>query len=320
MQQEIPSGQDTLTVREIRTCPVCGGSSLDADLFLEEKVDLTKLNQFSFASRKEPEYFNYRMVRCKVCDLVYVDRPPSQQALAQAYHSADYDSAEEAEDAAGAYLREMKAVLGRVHPGAALEIGTGTGVLLDGLMAAGFSRVQGVEPSSAAIAAAPSHRRPWITEGIFNERDYQPESFDLICCFMTLEHVRDPMDIVKSALHLLRPGGAFVSVTHDYSAPLNRALGRRSPIIDVEHMQLFSRRSIEELLSRAGYVDIDVKPFSNRYALSYWMRLVPAPASLKRSAITAMNALGVGRLKLSANVGNTMAVAYRPVADRGRGG
>ncbi|WP_232821062.1 class I SAM-dependent methyltransferase [Dyella sp. C11] len=306
-----------LSERLSRSCPVCGASPEHAREFLAEQIDPTRLNTFSFASRKEPEFLNYHMVQCATCDLVYVDQPPSQEALADAYHVADYDSAEEAVDAATSYLREMQSLMARLHQGAALEIGTGTGILLDGLKAAGFASVAGVEPSASAVAAAPPYRRAWIREGIFHEKDFEPESFDLVCCFMTMEHVRDPLDIAQSVLRLLRPGGAFVTVTHDYRSIVNRALGRRSPIIDVEHMQLFSPRSITELYTRAGYTDVHAKAFANRYALSYWTRLLPIPAGMKRRLIKAQNATGLGQWRLAFNVGNTMVTGFRPTETAG---
>jgi 2-polyprenyl-3-methyl-5-hydroxy-6-metoxy-1,4-benzoquinol methylase len=314
MQSKPGDDQTQLADRWSRSCPVCGSSSENARSFLEERIDPSRLNEFSFASRKEPEFFNYRMVQCKACDAVYVDRPPSQQALHQAYHVADYDSSEEANDAAAAYLRELEPVLQRVDHGAVLEIGTGTGVLLDGLASKGFRQVLGVEPSTAAIKAAPAHRQDWIKEGIFRESDYLPESFDLICCFMTLEHVRDPLEIAQSVWRLLKPGGAFVTVTHDYRSTVNRLLGRRSPIIDVEHMQLFSKGSIATLFQKAGYEDVEVRPFANRYAISYWTRLMPLGSRLKQVVVQTLTLLGLSRRKISLNVGNMVAIGFRPVS------
>lgn len=299
--------------RVLRACPVCGSNSEVAHPFLSERIDPTQLNEFSFSSRKEPEFFNYRMVRCGACDVVYVDQPPSQQALAHAYHVAEYDSAEEANDAAAAYIRELEPILCRLpHKGAALEIGTGTGVFLERLSEKGFERVVGIEPSTAAISAAPPHRRSWIREGIFIEADYAPESFELICCFMTLEHVREPREIAESVLRLLKPGGVFVAVTHDYRSAVNRVLGRRSPIIDVEHMQLFSSNSVRALFERSGYFDVEVKPFSNRYALSYWMRLLPVSSGFKQAAARMLDRVGLSRQKISVNVGNMIVFGVKP--------
>jgi SAM-dependent methyltransferase len=209
--------------------------------------------------------------------LVYVDDPPSPDDLAHAYHVSDYDSAEEANDAAAAYILALQPLLKALpRHESVLEIGTGTGVLLEHLAREGFSELVGVEPSAAAIAAAPPHRRAWIREGVFEEQNFAPGSFDLICCFMTMEHVLDPKVIALAAFRLLRPGGAFVTVTHDYRGRLNRLLGRRSPIIDIEHMQLFSERSIRTLFEATGYLNVRVERFVNRYAFRYWWRCARA--------------------------------------------
>ncbi|WP_445146002.1 class I SAM-dependent methyltransferase [Dyella sp. Tek66A03] len=298
--------------RHHRPCPICHRFPAHAKIFLEERIDPEKLNEFSFSSRKEPEHLCYQMVRCPDCDLVYVDRPPSQGALANAYHTADYDSSEEANDAASSYIRAFTPALLRIHKGSALEIGTGTGIFLEELTRFGFGAVAGVEPSTAAIAAAPAHRRAWIREGIFVGEDFPAASFDLICCFMTLEHVRDPLDIAESAYRLLKPGGAFLTVTHDYRSSVNRLLGGRSPIIDIEHMQLFSGRSVSALLERAGYVQVEAAPFTNRYSLRYWNRLMPFPASVKKSFNAILSAVGLAQMKLSLNVGNSAAVGFKP--------
>lgn len=301
--------------RPERPCPVCAAPSAQAPVFLEESIDPARLSAASFASRKEPEFMSHRLVRCPHCELVYVPHPPAQSELAQAYHEASYDSAEEAKDAAAAYGRAIAPALARLpQKGAALEIGTGTGVFLEHLAGQGFAQLTGVEPSVAAIEAAPAHRRAWIREGIFREADFQPASFDLICCFMTMEHVADPTEIATSAMRLLRPGGAFVTVTHDYQSWVNRLLGSRSPIIDVEHMQLFCGKSLRELFTRSGYTELQLRAFINRYALNYWLRLMPLPGPLKRAAGAVLQGTGLGKAKMGANVGNLICAGFKPLA------
>jgi SAM-dependent methyltransferase len=295
-----------------RSCPVCGAPPEAATLFLEENIDAAKLSGFSYASRKAPEYMCHRLVRCTSCNLVYVATPPAQEELAEAYHQAEYDSSEEANDAAAAYIHAMRPILNKLpRRGSAMEIGAGTGVLLELLRGEGFSELVGMEPSSAAIAAAPPHRRAWLREGIFREEDFAPESFDLICCFMTLEHVRDPLATTAAAARLLKPGGAFVSVTHDYRSLVNRLLGKKSPIIDIEHMQLFSDQSIRTLFERSGLAGVTARPFHNTYSIRYWTRLAPLPHSLKALAEKTLAITGLERMKLSVNVGNTLAGSFR---------
>lgn len=171
----------------LRTCPLCGSSHEQSQLFVDQNIISEKLNEFSFASRKEPEYMSHRMVQCLRCDLVYANTPPSQNELENAYHQADYDSSEEANDAAMSYIHAIKPILKLLRDKQkVLEIGTGNAIFLEYLQREGFSELVGVEPSSSAIATAPESRRSWIREGIFDENDFVSESFDLICCFMTM--------------------------------------------------------------------------------------------------------------------------------------
>jgi 2-polyprenyl-3-methyl-5-hydroxy-6-metoxy-1,4-benzoquinol methylase len=299
-------------MKTARLCPVCSSSERDAQLFLEENIDEKKISKFSFSSRKKPEYMCHRMVRCNTCDIVYVSNPPKQSELAEAYHLADYDSSEEANDAALAYIKAISPTLAKIkNKGRALDIGSGTGILLDLLKAEGFAELVGVEPSPAAIRAAPSYRRNWLIEGIFNEGQFEPASFDLICCFMTMEHVSDPKSIAMSAKKLLRPGGAFVTVTHNYRGLVNKLLGKRSPIIDIEHMQLFSKMSITELFDRCDFADISVRPFKNRYSLMYWIRLIPLPENIKSALLKIVKYIRLDNVKLLINVGNLISSGFK---------
>ena len=62
-----------------RNCPVCF-SSLSKH-FMDENYDPSKINQYTFASRKNPEFMCYELVECNVCDLVYANSPPSVEEL-----------------------------------------------------------------------------------------------------------------------------------------------------------------------------------------------------------------------------------------------
>ncbi|MBI5438656.1 MAG: class I SAM-dependent methyltransferase [Nitrosomonadales bacterium] len=254
----------------------------------------------------------HRLVQCPNCDLVYADQPPDEDKLAHAYHTADYDSSEEANDAAAAYIKAIQPTLGMLaRHQSALEIGAGNGIFLEHLSREGFTELIGIEPSPAAIADAPEYRRAWIREGMFEERNFAPASFDLICCFMTMEHVRDPNIVASAAFRLLRPGGAFVTVTHNYLSLVNRLLGDRSPIIDIEHMQLFSGRSVRYLFESAGYTGITVNTFVNTYPLRYWMRLAPLPHGIKSTMFSLMASLGMANAKLGVNVGNLITAGFK---------
>lgn len=292
---------------DVRRCPLCRTSDQSV-LFAEARLDAGQLDQFAFASRKLPEYMHHRLQLCRACDLVYVDSPPETASLQEAYAEAAFDSGVEAAYAARTYVRILGPMFSKLPDRVgAVDIGTGDGVFLRELQNAGFSEVWGVEPSRAPIAAAAPEIRDRIRLGFFQRGAFPDSSCALVTCFQTIEHVADPVALCEGARDLLKPGGLFCLVGHNRRAASAKILGRRSPIYDIEHLQLFSSASLTRLLSQTGFRNIKVRPFWNRYPAAYWTKLFPFPARMKRALISGLNAVGVGQLPLSVPAGNLVA-------------
>lgn len=297
-----------------RACPVCG-SREEGIIYAPENFTPDRLSAVSFASRKLPEYMHYRLVLCPECSLVYANPAPGLDGLAQAYQHAEYDSGSEAEFAARTYARILPAVLAKApRRGAALDVGAGDGAFLRCLLAAGFSSVRGVEPSEAPIASAQADVRDLIRQGLFRGSDYEPATFDLVTCFQTIEHLYDPAESCCQMTSLLSEGGALFIVCHNRRAWSARLLGRRSPIFDIEHLQLFSPSSLRALLDRCGLQDVHVTTVINTYPLRYWVKLMPLPAAVKNPLLRTLSATRIGAVPISLPAGNIAAWGYRPVA------
>jgi SAM-dependent methyltransferase len=281
--------------------------------FLPAKLELDELDAFAFASRKPPEYMHYRLVRCRSCDLVYADPAPASAALVEAYQEAAYDSQEEARLASHTYGHLVDQIAGRLpNRSGALDIGTGDGSFLRELERRGFSRVSGVEPSAAPIDRASPRTRALIHHGVFDPDLREPMSLSLVTCFQTIEHLRDPIAVCRQAVQMLRPRGALLVVAHNRRALSARVLGERSPIYDVEHLQLFSPASARSLLRRAGLVDITSRSIVNRYPTSYWVRLFPLPAPAKRRMTATLGRSPLGRVLIPLPAGNMAVFGFRP--------
>lgn len=297
-----------------RTCPVCGSAD-DSHVFSESNADLTKLDAFAFASRKIPEYMHWRLVECPTCDLLYSSPAPAPQSLTAAYDEAAFDSGPEARYAAFTYARFLPRIVSRLPDrNGALDIGTGDGVFLERLLDAGFTNVVGVEPSSAPIAAAAPNVKPLIRHDIFRVESFEPESLSLVTCFQTFEHLPDPLSMCRDAYRLLKPGGAVLFVGHNRRALSAKVLGEKSPIFDIEHLQLFSPTSVKHLVNKAGFVDIEVGSLLNRYPINYWLRLLPLPKSMKRGLINGLAAARVGKLPVPMPAGNLFVIGFKPRA------
>jgi SAM-dependent methyltransferase len=295
-----------------RSCPVCGSRTFVH--FADEKIDESKVNTFTYASRKQPEFMCLRLVRCVECDLVYAPNPPTQNFLSDSYSEASFDSAKEAIAAAISYSKALTPHIASLSNRAiAVDVGAGSGPLLPLLRDAGFAKVIGIEPSTAAIEAASPDVRPMLREGMFTPEMLESEHPSLLCSFMTLEHIGEPGDFARAVYDLLEPGGKFAVVVHDWRSPLNRILGLRSPIIDVEHLQLFSPKSIKALFLEAGFENISQVAITNAYPIGYWLRLSPLPAALKALIGGALSRIGLANVQIPLRVGNMMAVGSKPL-------
>ena len=296
-----------------RPCPVCGLSDA-AEPFAEENVDRERLSATSFASRKRPEYMHHRLERCRRCVVLFANPAPPPAEVIEEYVNAEYDSGEEARSAARTYAGLLARTVGRADGGALVDIGAGDGAFLLAAREAGYDELVGFEPSLAPARSAPPEIRDRIRTEPFGPGALEAGAYDVVTCFMTIEHVHEPLDLCREARRLLRPGGTLMIVCHDWQAPLNRLMGRSSPIFDIEHLQLLSRRGGERLLEEAGFADVGVRRFANRYPVAYWARIAPLPERLKERSLRLLETTGLGRLQLPVRAGNLLAHGRRPSA------
>jgi len=289
-----------------RNCPICNISS--QTVYCETNIEYEKLDAFAFASRKYPERMRHRLMKCTTCGLVYADPAPVQTTLQQEYEAASFDSQEEARCAAQTYASYLPKNLVR---GKALDIGTGGGEFLSELQRYGFAELEGIEPSPSAIATADPAIRAHIHQGIFVPEACPANSYAFISCFQTLEHIADPLTVSRSCYNALVTGGVYFTVSHNIEGLVNRLLGTKSPIFDIEHLQLFSPQSVVTLMKQSGFTDIKLFPVWNRYPLHYWIKLFPLPKIITRNLVCFLKAIKLGYIKIPINVGNMGVLAFK---------
>ena len=293
-----------------RTCPLCKINS--EVLFAEARIDATRLDQFAYASRKRPEYMHHRLLLCNNCDLIYASPVPDQIELKSAYQTAGFDSQLEAYYAARSYAAAVRSILPLLPDRiGALDIGAGDGAFCCSLKTFGFSDIVGLEPSSAPISAASPAIRDCLRQEMFVPGLFSEQRFSLVTCFQTIEHVSEPAELCREAVRLLKPGGVFCLVAHNRRALSCKILGRKSPIFDVEHLQLFSPNSIISLLQHCGLRSILVRTLYNCYPASYWTRLFPFPSAMKDVLLSTLRTSRLGRIPLTLPAGNIIAWGIR---------
>ncbi len=301
-----------LKENHVRNCPVCK-TKTKTKIYLNENYNPNKITTLSYSSRKLPEFMCHQMKHCQKCDLAFVSKPPNSLHLSESYHQSDYDSMDEAIDAALSYYNTLKPYLSNLYLNSSiLEIGCGSGDFLTHLQKNGYKDLTGFEPSINAINSSKRSIRVKIINAIFNPKLLpNKKKFDLICCFMTIEHVADPFLLFKNIKKILKQNGKLIIICHDRNSFINKVLGKKSPIVDIEHMQLFSRLSIFNLFKKNGFRNIKIESFSNTYSIYYWFKLLPLPTFIKKFMMPFMKNQFFRKIKLSINVGNIIVIGDR---------
>ena len=207
--------------------------------------------------------------RCP-CGGVYLDPRPAPEALARIY-PPDYYAYDFAARL-GPLVRRFKgfaerAKLDMYRPffGAGsrvLDVGCADGELLAGLGGTTTGlRLEGVELSASAAAQA-ERRGITVHRGRVEEVSLPAAAYDLVIMNQLIEHVRDPLAVLRALGRALRPGGHLVVETPNLDSLDARLFRRRywGGYHLPRHFHLFDRRTLPALARRAALVPISLRP------------------------------------------------------------
>lgn len=292
-------------------CPICNNNNVS--LYAKSNYDIKNINDYSFSSRKNPEYMHHTLMKCNDCNILYSIDIEDKDNLFNLYKKASFDSKSLANLASMTYIQYLNKYLigGGMSKNIALDIGTGEGSFLKELLNYGYIKVVGIEPSTEAINQADISIKNCIINNFFRVEDFSENIFDLITCFQAIEHIENPLKLTEDIFKLLNTNGALFIVCHSYNSIVNKILGMRSPIYDIEHLQIFSKEGIKKLLELSGFKNITIFTIFNSYPISYWTKLFPFPSKIKKILLRYLDKTHIGNIKIPINVGNIGAIGYK---------
>ncbi|HWF55335.1 MAG TPA: class I SAM-dependent methyltransferase [Solirubrobacteraceae bacterium] len=292
-------------------CAICAQAS-DSEEIYPANLDPGSFTAEVFSARRLPDRQHYRMVRCRRCGLVRSDPVLSADALAELYRDSTFDYGGELEGLRATYGGALDRLAAQLSAREGLlDVGCGSGFVLEVALQRGWSEVHGVEPSADAIAKAAPAVGPLIVQDMMRPGLFGDGSLSAVTLFQVLDHMPDPLGLLRACRQILRPGGAIMAFNHNITAISARLLGERSPIIDVEHTYLYSPETMRALFAKAGFDVVSVAPVRNTYSVAYLTQLVPLPRSLKQRLIPRLRATALGRAQLTVPLGNLCLIARR---------
>jgi SAM-dependent methyltransferase len=293
-------------------CIICGKKEKIKELF-PATFGSSDINQKTYSARRVPDRVHYRMVKCDNCGLVFSSPILPPDKITGLYKKSECTYTDQVIYIANTYLKlfsEIKNYLPQKPK--VLEIGCGDGFFLKALFDLGIKSVFGVEPGKDMVKNAAVEIRKNIKSDIFKKRQFPAKTFDLVCCFHTLDHLTDPALFVKEAYAILKPGGIVLVVTHDTEGLSVSLFGERSPIFDIEHIYLFSKPTISKLFEMYGFNTLTSKNLVNSYPLSYWLRMSGLTKDLKNFGQKILSTTGLANVNFSLAGGNLVYIGQKP--------
>ena len=258
---------------EIRTysCPKCYLCGNEGKLLYESLKDRL------FGA---PGEWNLKKCTNPECGLVWLDPMPLEEDIGKAYqnyytHNIDYVQISLVGRLLRTIYRAVKTIpshlvgmrreevqlesmyLSNVSPGRLLEIGFGSGQFLKKMQLCGWE-VEGVDFDSKAVEGVKTRYGFSVHVGSLESIGYPDNSFDAITMSHVIEHVHDPVALLKECYRILKPAGYLVVTTPNINSWGHKKFEENWIHLDPpRHLHLFSQNTLQTCAEKAGCQNID---------------------------------------------------------------
>jgi SAM-dependent methyltransferase len=217
-----------------------------------------------------------RIEQCEACGFKQVKDVESVLKFYEGLEDSAYDQGREQR---GLQARKIiEAVLAYKKSGRLLDVGAASGILLEQAAKLGFQG-EGVEPSRS-LAKSAQDAGLNVHLGTFPHPTIRGP-YDVITLIDVIEHVPNPIQLLKDIAAHLKPDGIGILTTPDVQSLVARLLGPRWWHFRVAHIGYFSRDTMRRALAGAGLELVEMSCpawyFTCDYACERAMVYFPKP-------------------------------------------
>lgn len=191
-----------------------------------------------------------RLLRCDQCGFIFADGAELSE-LENLYSCLVDDGYTESSDARALQMRWMlDRVVRLTEARTLLDVGCAAGLLLEQARDLGI-QATGIEPSASLVQVARAKGLE-ATHGVLPHPDLAGREFDVVTLLDVIEHVSDPVKLLKLGAAHVKRGGALVVVTPDIGSLVAKGLGHKWWHLRVAHVCYFDARTLERAAVEAG--------------------------------------------------------------------
>jgi 2-polyprenyl-3-methyl-5-hydroxy-6-metoxy-1,4-benzoquinol methylase len=143
-------------------------------------------------------------------------------------------------------------------PGKLFEIGCGSGDFLARMRSRGWD-VEGVDFDPEAVRNVREKHGLTVHAGTMEHLNLPDETFDAVALSHVIEHIYDPVSLLKECFRVLKPSGKLTMTTPN-AASFGHDLYRESwfPLDPPRHITLYSQKSLGVIIRRAGFKNVEI--------------------------------------------------------------
>ena len=235
--------KDAFVAWEETPCLLCGGASQTPVL---EAADAQGLGM------------RFLLVQCSRCRLCFLNPRPNIASIQQFYR-ADYPCHHGKQQAplawAPGWLRQLLPTQGQAR---LLDFGCGGGDFLRRMHALGWN-VTGLDSSEAVVARLCDIGMSAYV-GTLPHPLWSDAYFEAITMWQSLEHVHQPLEVLRAAFRLLTSGGKLVVTVPNFAGFGSHWFGPNWYGLDApRHLTHFTPETLHRMLNQAGFTQIEIR-------------------------------------------------------------
>jgi 2-polyprenyl-3-methyl-5-hydroxy-6-metoxy-1,4-benzoquinol methylase len=203
----------------------------------------------------------FNIVKCRRCGLVYVNPRIKPDTLKNMYNEGvispfNYYVKHKKEDEL-TFRKRMVLIEKYRKKGKLLDVGCSIGTFLDVAKKKGWD-VYGIDINKRSIDYC--RKKLGLNAEVKKLEEVKEKNFDVIIMNDILEHVADPLKILKIANSILKNKGILFIATPNIGSFLSKLTGKRwLHLKPDEHIYYFTPKTIRALLEKAGFTVVSCK-------------------------------------------------------------
>ena len=210
----------------------------------------------------------YKVVKCKLCGLVYVNPQPDKEELINSYSKEYYSEwiSLQRKSRLRLWRRRLKGLEKYKKRGKILDVGCGVGTFLDIAKKNGWE-VYGTEISECGCRYAQENFNLDAFHGELKEANFSDNLFDVVTLWHVIEHLTNPLKTLREVRRILKKDGLLVVATPNIGNYIMRILyplvrRKRLKLFSIDdkelHLYHFSTETIQKAIEKAGFKIVNI--------------------------------------------------------------